>query len=678
MCGTFRDIDGQRFTRDRSEMADWLTDASNSGRIIYATNLFYDWTSVFGGFPASCKALFAGARLIRIHWPVPGKRIIRYYDTSNLTNRMSVGYLGKMVGLTKLATPPILIQPESGALRPCDIHPVRMVEIEKYNRLDAEITYQWALRFQSVCKELGCEVKTTIASTGLDLWKRRYMEKGLFSPPGWVNDYLREAYHGGLVFVFKRGLGKEVTYYDIHSLYPFVLSSRPYPDSSSMRWLRGGGSIDQILDYEGFSRVRVRYPACYFPILPVVVRGTLITCTGDYGGFWTHVELREAMKRGAEILDVHETIYFTRTVAPLKAYMLDLYECRRKAILEGDSFEAVYKLFMNALSGKFGQRSDNSLYEPVDVDCITDPADLEGIVTLVAGALEYYVRPRVTHYEPDFINVSWAAYMTAYARLREIEYLEEAFPDVFACDTDSVFTTYRYEEGNDLGDMGVKTPSADWIFLYPKQYANWATDGSWSGKIKGVPRGGQSAYFRQGSYTWTKPATFKEAVREGVVPGDWIERTRTDRVKHDKRVYFDSIDPYSELTDSRPLTYDEAVEYYAYPPRGEDWRISGTLHKTDPLAVSMEALDRIRIQWEIDSLREACIIPATTIFALWDYKRGEMRAVTSRSGIRTTWEYAKVDDMATEHGYPDARTFVAAIEAQVGVYAQIRMLRSRL
>jgi hypothetical protein len=207
VCGTFRDAAGQRFTTDKATLQSWLIDEANSGSIIYATNLFYDFTATFGGFPAPCKALFAGERLIRVHWPIPGKRVIRYYDTSNLTNKLSVASLGQMVGLAKLETPSWLVDADSSRLTPGDLSSARLAEVEAYNRLDAEITYRWALRFQEVCRELGCEVKTTIASTAMDLFKRKYARKGLLMPPSWMNEYLREAYHGGLVFVFKRGLG---------------------------------------------------------------------------------------------------------------------------------------------------------------------------------------------------------------------------------------------------------------------------------------------------------------------------------------------------------------------------------------------------------------------------------------------------------------------------------------
>ncbi len=677
VCGCFQDADGQRFTRCVQELRSWLLAATNAGGIVYATNLFYDFTATFGGFPAPCKALFTGARLIRVHWKVPKQRVIRFYDTSNLTNRMPVSRLGEMVGVAKLATPPFLLEPDNFDLTPGDLPPVRMAEIEKYNRRDTDITYRWSLRFQSVCKELGCEVKTTIASTAMDLWKREYMQKGLMMPPPWMNEWFREAYHGGLVFVFKRGLAKDVTYYDIKSLYPYVLANRPYPDCGSIRYIRDGVTIANIMEYEGFSRAVVDYPDAYFPILPVVVEGCLLTCTGRYSGLWTHFELRESLKRGATIVEVLDQCIFTRTVAPLRAYMEALYKLRIAAQEEGDGFEGVYKLFMNALSGKFGQRYDSPLYEPIDVDGIRDPAELEGLLTVSAGNFEYYLREKRSAYDPDFVNVPWAAYMTAYARMHEIEALEEGFPDVFACDTDSVFTTHRYNLGDDLGDMDIKEAARDWVFLYPKQYASWESNGEWMGKVKGVPKRGQDQFIRTGSYTWSKPTTFKEAIREGVTPGDWVESTRTDRPKHDKRVYYNDVDPYTQSTDSRPFTIDEAAEYFSVSPGGEPWRLSGIIPATDPLRESREALARIEREIRIEILRESCTIPSDIVFRLWDYKRHEPRRVRLQGGLLTTWDKGVVDDIATEYGYDDDELFLSAIAQQVDTYAQIRELEGQ-
>lgn len=566
VCGTFYDEKGAHFTWVKEELKDWLIGAQNCGGIVYATNLFYDYTAVFGGFPVPGRALFTGARLIRIHYPVKGKGTIRFYDTSNLTNRMSVKTLGVMIGLNKGQTPSVLVDNESQRKRVCDLTDSERKVIKEYNIRDAKITYLWALKFQRVCKDLGCEVKTTIASTAMDLYKRQYMDNEFYMPPKWINEYLREAYHGGFVFVFKKGLGENVTYYDIHSLYPYVLAYRDYPDISTMKWEKDNLTQDLIEDYEGFSRCVVHYPDVYFPILPVTIRGHLVTCTGTYSGLWTHVELRAALERGAKILSIKETLYFTGVVTPLKRYMLDLYGRRVQAQDNDDIFQKVFKLFMNALSGKWGQRSDNQLYEPIDIDSLTDPKQLQGITTVYAGNIEYYIKEKLSCYTPDFVNVVWAAYMTAYARLHEIMYLEKAFPDVYACDTDSVFTHYSFKEGKQLGDIGVKDTPRDWVFLYPKQYASWNQSGQWTGRVKGVPRSLQEDYLRNGSITWTKPATFKESIQLGVAPGTWITRKRTDRHKHDKRVFDKEVNPYEDITDSRPFEYSEAIEYFSTKP----------------------------------------------------------------------------------------------------------------
>jgi len=423
-----------------------------------------------------------------------------------------------------------------------------------------------------VCKELGCEVKTTIAATAMDLWKRQYAMKRLFMPPEWLNEYVREAYHGGFVFIFRKGVAKDVSYYDMRSLYPFVLAYRAYPDIASMRFETKRPSIDNILKYEGFSRVRVSYPECYFPILPVVINNYLTTCTGEYEGMWTHVELREAIKRGCKVVQVYENIYFTRWVSPFTSYMQDLYLRRLRCQQSDDEFHAVYKLFMNALSGKFGQRTDNQLYEPVDVDSIKSVKELEGCMIFKAGGREYVIKARRSGHTPDFINVIWAAYMTAYARLQLVYHLEQAFPCVYACDTDSVFTTYEYCTGGELGDMSRKEGPSDWVFQYPKQYAGWDDLGNWIGRTKGVPRDLQPEFFETERSIWKKPATMKESLRMGLEPGTWIERIRQNRPKPDKRFSLHNINPSERSTDTRPYTYDEACSVFGKAPLLPEWR----------------------------------------------------------------------------------------------------------
>lgn len=686
ICGTVCDKDGCRFSWDRDELQAWVTEDKAAGSITYATNLHYDYTSLFGGYPAPAKALFAGSRLIRVHYPIEGRQQIKFYDTSNLTNHSSVASLGEQVGLKKLEIPEVLISSDGKKrLSRSELDPWRE-EIKVYNKRDALITWKWARRFQDVCSELGCEVKTTIASTGMDLFRRQYLGKGMLTPAKWENEYIREAYHGGFTFVFKRGLGKEVTYYDIHSLYPYVLATRVYPDWSSVIYEKDDPSVENIFKYEGFSRVRIHYPDTYFPILPVTINGYLLTATGDYEGLWTHVELRAAVERGAEILEVYENIYTTETFTPLKRYMVTLYERRLEAKRRGDRFEGVYKLFMNALSGKWGQRYENTLYEPVDVDSISDPDGLKGIVTEHAGDVEYFLKSIESHYTPQFVYVPLAVYMTAYARLHEIKYLEEAFPDVYACDTDSVFTHHSYELGNNLGEMGIKAEPRDWVYLYPKQYASHDREGNWTGRIKGVPRDLQEEFLTEGKVTWQKPSTFKEAVERGITPGDWIERERSDRDKYDKRVYLEEINPFTEVTDSRPFTYEEAEWYFSRKLPALPYQRRGALYNypekrvpaTKPWTGFEREMRRQQTEDYIKALRGSLTLPISIIRKVWNWGRNEPRGnVNGKSAIRH-WEDKGLDSRATELGYNSVDSLLEAIRAQVATYKKIRELERRL
>lgn len=77
----------------------------------------------------------------------------------------------------------------------------------------------------------------------------------------------------------------------------------------------------------------------------------------------------------------------------------------------------------------------------------------------------------------------------------------------------------------------------------------------------------------------------------------------------------------------------------------------------------------------IQALKESCTIPAATILAVWDYKRGKMRRIRDDHNRLTTWEYGRTDEIATEHGYEDGESFVDAVRDQVATYERIRELR---
>jgi len=127
---------------------------------------------------------------------------------------------------------------------------------------------------------------------------------------------------------------------------------------------------------------------------------------------------------------------------------------------------------------------------------------------------------------------------------------------------------------------------------------------------------------------------------------------------------------------TRPWTYDEAVKVFENAPRLLPWRDGRVSHILELEEQEAEYLAKWELQTQIDTLREACVIPFNVIQRLWDFRQSMPRRVRDSQGNLTTWEYAQADEMATELGYPSGVALMIAVQHQAEIYARIRRLEN--
>lgn len=512
------------------------------GYWIYATNLDFDFFALFKNklrqYPN--KPIFRGKLLGVKMWASNKDRNKRqnsvfFLDTMNYAP-FSVETLGRIIKLEKHEKPSCLGRiPKTETER---------LELELYNIRDTEITYKFMVWFQSMILDMGGELEITVAKTSLTYWRRNYFNDEWFKPVGWINEFVRKAYYGGRTEAFVRGHVSDLNYYDINSLYPAMMLNRiPNPNTHKYK---AHCSYDD-LKKDGVIECVVECPKnLNKPFLPYRTNTKLIFPSGTFKGVWTIIELRKAVSLGYKIKEFGKGILYHSSEYYFRDYVLDLYAKRKNAKHEKNPIELVYKLLMNSLYGKFGQKCSGNEWIHISEMKNTDVHLIKEIIND-----EYF---RITSKkESMFVHPIISAYITSYARIRLYEYIEKN--DVYYCDTDSVFMKGCTDTSDKLGDMKHEGYITEGIIVKPKFYSI-VMSGMIHRKLKGAYRIDAESFDKiisaeETEYKYTKFVKYKESIRRHLEVNEKIECSKTFDMEDNKREWLVSFNP-DEMQNSNP------------------------------------------------------------------------------------------------------------------------------
>lgn len=255
-------------------------------------------------------------------------------------------------------------------------------------------------------------------------------------------DLEREAYSGGRVECFKIGdFSGDFYLYDVNSMYPYVMQEYEFP--VSLRTYVTRSSIDyvrQLLD-EGLlliCRCRVKTED---PLFAVKLGDGLIFPVGEFYAYLSTPELKMALERGLVLETFELAVYNPGRV--FESFVNYFYTKRLEAKNEGDKVrDKLYKLILNSLYGKFGQKADDwERIGPAAIDEIKvyDRLDIEtgkwDSFKIFGGSCFQKMGEEESF--NSFPGV--AAHVTAYARQTLLNFIEIAgWENIYYGDTDSL------------------------------------------------------------------------------------------------------------------------------------------------------------------------------------------------------------------------------------------------
>lgn len=443
-------------------------------------------------------------------------------DTLNIW-RMPLAGLGKMVGLEKLPMPEKTASTE---------------QWDTYGKNDVAIIRRACLEWWDFLKgeDMG-GFAPTLASQAMRTYRHRYMtHKILIDCNVKALELARESYYGGRTECFYLGkIRRRITVLDVNSMYPSVMRDTTYP--TVLRGVYKRVSADEMLRFLADGRVCALVELkTDEPCYPVRRRGKLVFPVGCFRAALSSPEIAYAISKGHFLSCPLAAVYSADEI--FREFVSDMYARRLAAAQAGNETRAwLWKILMNSLYGKFGQRG--AVYERV-----ADTPDLTAArwVELDADTGKAYkwrqlggiVQRQGDESEGRESHPAIAAHVTAEARMMLWRLIKAAgIQHVFYVDTDALWVTDTgaarlapWVAKDELGKLKVECVERSAEIFGPKDYRIGKKE-----RHKGVKR----------SATWLTRSKVRQEKWEGlagmIARGDLTEpRTATVR-KQLRRVY---------------------------------------------------------------------------------------------------------------------------------------------
>lgn len=568
---------------NKKQMQDFILNSHKlRNSYIFATNLNFDFLALFGesiDLLMKFNYKIRNSEFINIKYKRKNYSI-NFLDTLNFA-RFSVKKLGQILKIPKLPKPSFL-----GKL---SLNEIQKKKLEKYNVNDSYITFKFAEFLQNTFNRLNSNLQYTIASNSLDYFKRNCLKRWIRQPEKDILLLQYNAYYGGRVECFYRGHIRNKYYYDINSLYPFVMKEYDYPFPNIMDTSYiNNGNINLINKYHGISYCHIIAPNdLFYPLLPYRFESKLIFPVGKFKGWYSHIELKKALELGYKIIPKKSIIYYA-SFNPFRKFVNELYNLRMKYKSEKNPMQLPVKILMNSLYGKFAQKIDtmeimfiknkddlvklNNLidynYELIKINkeirYKIDTPKFENLIRknnkLYENSKIYFITDLNREKYAKFINPILSLYITSYARLelyKLIELINKNYGTVYYCDTDSVITDLKLKTSNNLGDIKLEHKIDEGLIIKPKMYFIRDKIGNELCKAKGLH--GLSNYtdfnnvITTKNYKYMKFTKFKESLRRNLHFNEKIEVVKNIDLEDNKRLWKNKEINIKILEKSNPL-----------------------------------------------------------------------------------------------------------------------------
>ena len=332
------------------------------------------------------------------------------------------------------------------------------------------------------------------------------MKDTLYQMLGKVEEDIIQSYTGGAVdvyitnnfkdHVFKNTEREKLYYYDVNSLYPYLMSTMPIGKPIAF-----DGDIRSVIsDAYGFFYCKIATPEYLeHPILQRRIKTSdgIRTVAGlaTWEGWINSMEMDNAIKYGYTFT-ILKGYRFKKAII-FKDYVEKLYNLRL-TFSKDNPMNLIAKLLMNYLYGKFGMKPESTTVRIYDSSSEEDMASFNAhmevygetvqdhikvdkyIIVVRNGIPTYRVKEDEDLYHGVDVSIAVAAAITSGARILMSEFKNQPDFDLYYTDTDSIITNNPLPSdlvGNQLGQFKLEYEINDAVFLAPKVYGFTTTSG---------------------------------------------------------------------------------------------------------------------------------------------------------------------------------------------------------
>jgi hypothetical protein len=349
-----------------------------------------------------------------------------------------------------------------------------MEQLLPYNEQDCKILHAAVSGFQNTLKKINGQLQMTIASTGLNLFRRKFLGEKIETSETY-NAIIEQSYFASRVEVFNE-YGREFFVYDINSSFPYAMT---FPCPGHLIGNRTTVPVGEEAIY--FADAEISVPEMYLPPIPYRIGQRLFFPTGRFRSWLSRIDLDLLEQQGGRILKIHDVIAY-EPCTYLSDYATTIYELRKNTKIAFEKI--VYKFLLNSLYGKMAEGLIKaSVYIHPEI------IDRDRMEKLMPGVWSEEKEAKVAHR-----HVAMSAWITAIARRTLYEHLHTAinqktpaFPHgcpIHYCDTDSVATPATLpSDDSQLGALKLEKRMEWGKFAAPKVYqgegGELQKDGTW-------------------------------------------------------------------------------------------------------------------------------------------------------------------------------------------------------
>jgi len=411
----------------------------------------------------------------------------------------------------------------------------------KYAMRDVEILRIGMPRFNSLMRDnFGVGLSATAASSAIQAWQHTLDDDEYYKcrEPGKIENFIRDAYYGGLVFLTDTKKHFLPETYDINSSYPATMLEHDMPVGRCV------STKNYLKNKLGIYKIRIKAPEnLIIPIIPSRDgKGNMRWCSGEFDTCVTGAEIEFAVKHGYILIAIYEGLVWEKGVKPFTKFINSCREIRK--LHKNQPLEIVAKLLQNSCYGKFATKRVRSrvFQATCDAEKIgAKPLDIDGRLFVVEEAGD------------DMACLpEWSTFITAYSRLRLLRaaYEHVGVENCIYGDTDSLTikagSKGTLDVGGEYGQFKHEKTWQQFRALAPKVYVGERMiDGElvWTGAAKGMTMKAMHAENWQELYNLGKTEvdylslpSLKVALSKGVQPAT-IKSRKSSNINNSKNYY---------------------------------------------------------------------------------------------------------------------------------------------